>query len=445
MDRFPRREDFPDLAFICSNQNVVKCHRIMFGLVSRLDKDMFNWNDEETIISIPFASCREMETILDIVYTGKAEIHPHDLSILKTIFDCLQISMILEIENLISENIEILSEEAEDKIDANETVTDGAEAILEIDESLSVDDGSSVTFSTVEVNGAHRFACGFQECGKSFSRKHDLISHQRLHTGERPYTCHFCTDCFISLSEMRRHALKKHNLGEKVSCGKCGKTFRDSYNLKCHLKTHNGERDFQCAYCEASFALKSDLTKHAKVHTESELHTCNVCGKTFKWQNAMKRHLLTHSNEKPFPCDYCGSSFRQKCDLEKHARIHTKEKLFRCDICKKSFNRKDNLKKHQTDTHNINFKKLECPEPECKAKFNLSCYLHSHIKSAHESINYPNFNGEILEDVSDDFELNVVDENVETNSASHPTVDEKVAIVPSNGETIVRYIIEKNK
>ncbi|XP_070172709.1 zinc finger protein 569 [Polyergus mexicanus] len=188
----------------------------------------------------------------------------------------------------------------------------------------------TTTTATVETSDSQKpYQC--QHCGRRFTRPHEKVKHERIHTGEKPHACEVC-----------------------------GKTFRVSYCLTLHMRTHTGVRPYACQHCGKRFKASSVYNHHLLTHGEERAYVCPYCPKTFKTRVQLAGHKNSHT--KPFRCTECSRPFASLYAVRAHIQTHKKDNnlKFSCYICGASYGRafalKDHLKQHGQDV-------LAPPEP----------------------------------------------------------------------------------
>lgn len=99
-----------------------------------------------------------------------------------------------------------------------------------------IEDSGHITKTKPDM--AKRFYC--RTCNQGFTRKHNMVSHELIHTLSKP---HICSVCSVK--------------------------FRRIHDLKRHEKLHLGDRPFTCPKCHRGFARADALTRH-----QNSPHAC---------------------------------------------------------------------------------------------------------------------------------------------------------------------------
>ncbi|XP_055301646.1 gastrula zinc finger protein XlCGF8.2DB-like [Sitodiplosis mosellana] len=203
----------------------------------------------------------------------------------------------------------------------------------------------------VKHSGKKPFPCNI--CNKRFTRQYNLQTHLKTHPDEYLFSCSVCLKRFVQNDERLVHENACN--GRHFECHLCKKfSALIQSKLKMHMRVHNGDRPFRCSFCSKRFTMRYILKAHSKVHTNPRpiKFQCFICVRHFIKEVEKKQHELK-CKSRCYECHLCRNLMtHDRTQLLSHMRVkHIDQNSFHCQLCQRCFTGKFNLKRHQKNIH----------------------------------------------------------------------------------------------
>lgn len=293
---------------------------------------------------------------------------------------------VLQKLEIVTENIQLheenLAKESEQPmvripIDFIETVQEPERKKVKIIKIIRIKKKKEKSFS-LEPSATHHlnniqvvFRCSHQDCNQNFTSEQLLNYHRKCHSGSGLVCPECSSEEFKSLNTLHTHLWRSHKVDiDLYACNLCDfKTPILSRLKNFHSKIHSVEKNFKCLFpkCGKSFKNSKQLKNHSQIHKKkvklktktisddsenSKRIKCGECNKGFSSESGLYIHSMEHkTDEKKFNCEECEYSTNDHNSFRRHKSQHSMVHHYKCPACEYSSIQSNTYRKHLEKQH----------------------------------------------------------------------------------------------
>ena len=283
---------FSDVTLICNDQQEIKAHKFILSSCSSRFKSIidnsFRSNDpyiacgiidDNIIDNIPYMNLKEinmqeLESILQFIYLGEAEVYQENIEVF------LKVAKILNIKGLEDDSNEEVESCIEEFMEENKK----GEELIEDEIKREVDNG-------IENQDKSKSP---KKPKKSKKPKTNKVSQFIKRENDFQWSCSVCEKILTTKSGLQFHIQSEHH-GIKNPCPNCDYQASNTSNLNRHIKAKHEGIKFPCNVCDYKASYKSDVQNHIKIKHEKIQYSCHKCD----YQGSYLKQHIKHMHEDP--------------------------------------------------------------------------------------------------------------------------------------------------